>query len=141
MRFRSQADPMADVMGSTYDSNPEELKQIKDQLDEWGVEINENEDSENIGYGCTRHGMPGVLSINRSASYSAWLHEFQHVKDDKEGGWNGVDILFDKEKHIAWEKRAYQIEIDLAKSLNREDIVKKLEENLENEIQRIKRLF
>lgn len=39
------------MLWEAYDSNPEELKQIKDQLDEWGVEINENEDSKTIGYG------------------------------------------------------------------------------------------
>ena len=115
------------------------IRLAKDE--KWGIEINKNEDSETIGYGCIVHGKPGTLSINRSASYSAWLHEFQHVKDDKKEGWNGVDVLFDEEKHIAWEKRAYQVEIDLAKSIHREDIVGKLEENLKNERQRIKRLF
>jgi hypothetical protein len=78
------------------------------------------------------------MSVSNNASYSAWLHEFQHVKDDMLAGWDGNYVLWcNPEERIRREKRAYAIEIDMAKSFNRNDIVKRLEANLSAEIERI----
>ena len=47
-------------------------------------------------------------------------------------------ILFtDPEERYQWEVRAYNQEIQLAKQLGRDDMVKRLEELLENERKRI----
>jgi hypothetical protein len=134
--FNSKSDPMYEVTGSAFDSHPNEVKKIIEQLKEWGVEVNYG--SSTLGYGCIRRGQPGVLSITENASYSAWLHEFQHVKDDKEAGWDGAMVLFsDTKERERRERNAYAIEISLAKELGRDDIVKRLEANLNEEIEQI----
>lgn len=135
-RFNSIADPMYEVTGSAFDSNPKEVQQIIDTLKEWGVELSYG--SSTLGYGCTRIGYPGGMSITKEASYSAWCHEFQHVKDDREAGWNGLEVLwFKPEERVRRERRAYAIEIQLARKAGREDIAKRLEENLNDEIRKI----
>ena len=134
--FHSHDDPMFEVTGSAYNSNPQEVQEILNQLKEWGVSVNHG--SKTLGYGCIKMGEPGVMSVSNNASYSAWLHEFQHVKDDMLAGWDGNYVLWcDPEERIRREKRAYAIEIDMAKSFNRNDIVKRLEANLSAEIERI----
>lgn len=138
-RFNSISDPMFEVTGSAYTSHPQEVQNIIDRLKEWGVEINY---TDSLGYGSPSVGNPGGMSITRNASYSAWLHEFQHVKDAKENGWDGARVLFeDFQERIRREKRAYQIEIDLALQYNRPDIAKRLEENLNDEIRKINEFF
>ena len=135
-RFSSQADPMYEVTGSAFESNPKEVQQMIDTLKEWGVEVSYG--SSTLGYGCTRRGYPGGMSVTKNASYSAWCHEFQHVKDDREAGWNGVEVLwFIPEERERRERRAYAIEIQLAREAGREDIAKRLEENLNDEIRKI----
>lgn len=135
-RFSSQADPMYEVTGSAFESNPKEVRQMIDTLKEWGVEVSYG--SSTLGYGCTRRGYPGGMSVTKNASYSAWCHEFQHVKDDREAGWNGVEVLwFIPEERERRERRAYAIEIQLAREAGREDIAKRLEENLNDEIRKI----
>lgn len=137
-KFNSQADPMYEVTGSAYDSNPKEIQAMIEQLNKWGVSVNYG--SLTLGYGCIRRGEPGVMSITKEASYSAWCHEFQHAKDDKEAGWNGLLVLWtDPEERIRRETRAYAIEINLAKKAGREDIVKRLEANLDEEIRKIRK--
>lgn len=134
--FHSKADPMYEVMGSAFESNSKEVQQIIDTLKEWGVKVNYG--SSTLGYGCTCRGKPGTMSITKEASYSAWCHEFQHIKDDKEAGWDGLNVLwFDHKERERRERRAYDIEIQLAREAGREDIVKRLEENLDEEVRKI----
>lgn len=135
-KFNSVADPMYEVTGSAYDSNPKEIQAMIEQLNQWGVSVNYG--SSTLGYGCIRRGEPGVMSITKEASYSAWCHEFQHAKDDKEAGWNGLMVLWtDPNERELRERRAYAIEISLAKKANRTDIVERLEANLNEEIRKI----
>lgn len=139
-QFNSKNDPMYEVTGSAFDSNPKELQLMIDTLKEWGVEINYG--SNTLGYGCTRLGRPGILSITQEASYSAWSHEFQHIKDDREAGWNGLEVLWnDRLERERREQRAYAIEISLAKKAGRLDIVERLEANLNEELENIRRSF
>lgn len=127
---------MFEVTGSAFDSNPGEIQKILEQLKDWGVEVNHS--SKTLGYGCIKQGEPGIMSITRDASYSAWLHEFQHVKDDRAAGWDGIYVLWnDPAERIRRERRAYNLEIEQARLNSREDIVKRLEANLGAEIKRI----
>ena len=134
--FHADSDPMFEVTGSAFDSNPKEIQDIVRQLNDWGVSINYTANS--LSYGCTKIGVPGTMSVTKNASYSAWLHEFQHVKDDKEAGWDGLYVLWnDPAERERRERRAYNVEINIAKTLKRDDVVKRLEANLNAEIKRI----
>ena len=138
-KFNSISDPMFEVTGSAFVSHPQEIKKIIATLKEWGVEISY---TDSLGYGSASVGNPGGISVTENASYSAWLHEFQHVKDAKENGWDATRVLFeDYQERIRREKRAYQVEIDLAYQYNRPDIAKRLEENLNAEIRKINEFF
>lgn len=134
--FRSDTDPMFEITGSAYDSNPDEVKKILSQLNEWGVEVNQS--SKSLSYGCLRIGEPGRMSITKNASYSAWLHEYQHVIDDHDAGWDGLYVLWNNpDERIRREQRAYGVEIQLAESYHKKEIVKRLEASLNAEINRI----
>lgn len=131
--FNSSADPMADAFGAGEDSNPEEIRSFRSELDELGVDLVEH-DTESLGY-CPglRAGQQGTVYISHGASYSAWCHEMQHVRDDAATGWQGMRIIADVDERYAMEERAYNVEIELALKLNRPDIADKLRENLEKE--------
>ena len=135
--FHTYDDPMREVMGSAIENNPEELNAIIEDLRSIGVETVFSDDNESIGYQpCNRfsNGEPGQVKLARESSLSACLHEKQHAFDDYESGWNGRYILsFDPEEHYNWEVRAYNVEIEIAKSMGRADMVERLESLLERE--------
>lgn len=134
-RFSSQEDPMEEVTGDAFVSNPEEMRTIMNSLKEWGVDTNA---SKNIGYGAASFGSPGNISYQKGMSYSAWMHEFQHVLDAKDNGWDAVKVLlYDKEERKRREIKAYGVEIALAEKANRPDIVERLRRNLERELREI----
>ena len=138
-RFNSIDDPLREVLGSAYDSHPEKVKELLGYLNSVNVEVLIRNENESLGYQpSVSSGNPGQIVLNKKASISAWLHEVQHVKDDEASGWIGMRILFtDPEERYQWEVRAYNQEIQLAKQLGRDDMVKRLEELLENERKRI----
>ena len=65
------------------------------------------------------------------------MHEVQHVKDDEEAGWSGMRVLYDNDERYRREKKAYDIEINFAKQLNLDDVVKQLLVLLDDERKRI----
>lgn len=132
-QLNSISDPMADVFGPGEVSNPEEIMAFRKELNALGVDLIERK-RESLGYapGLFK-GEPGTAYISKGASYSAWCHEMQHVRDDYEDGWLGMRILEDSDKRFEREQRAYEIEIQLARKAGREDVAKQLESNLEAE--------
>lgn len=129
-------DPVREIFGSAFESHPQKVNEMLETLKKWGVDVNFTENT--TGYGCTVNGRPGVISITRASSIGALLHEFQHAKDDMENGWDGFQILWtnptERERR---ERTAYAVEIELAQSVGRDDIVKKLEANRDEEIAKI----
>lgn len=133
IRFDSQGDPLAEVTGDAETSNPKEVQSFRNELKSLGVDLIQR-DTESLGYApAIIKGKPGTVYISKGASYGAWCHEMQHVRDDNEAGWSGMRILTDKNEHYMREVRAYQVEINIAKELGRFDIVDRLKENLEKE--------
>ena len=132
-KLNSRADPMAEVYGPGETSHPVEIKQYKDELKKSGVRLIEREE-ESLGYApALKSGEPGAVYVSKGASYSAWTHEIQHMRDDKDAGWLGMRILANPDKRYAWEEKAYNIEIEMAIKAGREDIAQRLRENLEKE--------
>lgn len=126
-------DPMAEIFGSGEISNPEEIKEFRAELELLGVELIERK-RETLGYAPgLKRGEQGTVYISQGASYSAWCHEMQHVRDDCQDGWSGMSIIGDAERRYERECRAYQIEIELALKAGREDIAERLRQNLEEE--------
>lgn len=131
--LNSRADPMAEAFGAGVDSNPVAIAAFKEELATAGVQLKERA-TEALGY-CPglKSGTPGTIYISEGASYSAWLHEMEHMRNDRDAGWVGMRIIADPDARYEWERRAYQLEIDLANSMGRPDIAEKLKENLEGE--------
>lgn len=119
-------DPIREVLGSAFESHPEETQAIIDNLKKKGVEVIYRKDV--MGYEPDpTFGKPGQLVIDKEASYSAWLHEWQHAKDDEDSGWLGFRNFMDISVAIKFEERAYNVEIEFAEKLGYNDIVKRLE--------------
>jgi hypothetical protein len=136
-RFSSEGDPMADVAGPAEQSHPTEIAAFLKEVEASGVELIRH-DRENLGYSPgLSPGSPGQLFISNGASYSAWCHEMQHMRDDRDAGWQGMRVMMDKELCIERERRAYAVEIELARESGHENIAKKLEENFEKERRRL----
>lgn len=135
--FNSRADPMADAFGSGEKSHPDKIQSFRKELLESNVSIVEHE-KENLGY-CPglRRGEPGTIYISKGASYSAWAHEMQHMRDDRESGWLGMRVIADPDKRLEWEIRAYDVEIKMALDANRPDIAEMLRKNLDEERRKI----
>lgn len=135
--LNSRADPMADVFGSGEKSHPDKIQSFRKELLESNVSIVEHE-KENLGY-CPglRRGEPGTIYISKGASYSAWAHEMQHMRDDRESGWLGMRVIADPDKRLEWEIRAYDVEIKMALDANRPDIAEMLRKNLDEERRKI----
>lgn len=134
--FNTHDDPMREVMGSAEESNPNEIKAMEIRIKEMGLEF-VRPDHEKLGYEPSLSaGKPGIICISKGASYSAWLHEFKHAEDDYNDGWLGMRVLMNPEKCAQREIDAYQLEINLAKSIGRTDIAARLEELRDNEIKK-----
>lgn len=135
-KFNTTADPMREIMGSAEESHPKEIKALSEHIISLGAKLVRPE-HEDLNYqpGLSR-GEPGIVSISKNASYSAWLHEVKHLDDDYADGFLGFRIFQDPEKCAKREIEAYQIEIDMAKSFGREDMVKRLEALRDDEIKK-----
>ncbi len=135
--FRTEDDPLREVMGSAYDNNRDELFSIIDNLESMGIEVDISDTNRSMGYQPSisiTENKPGRIKMDREASISAWKHENQHAEDDKASGWKGMDILINNPiERYQWEVRAYAKEIEIAKSLKRNDMVQRLEQLLEKE--------
>ena len=135
-KFNTTADPMREIMGSAEESHPKEIKALSEHIISLGAKLVRPE-HEDLNYqpGLSR-GEPGIVSISKNASYSAWLHEVKHLDDDYADGFLGFRVFQDPEKCAKREIEAYQIEIDMAKSFGREDMVKRLEALRDDEIKK-----
>ncbi|HEL9629102.1 TPA: phage minor capsid protein [Streptococcus suis] len=135
--FRSIEDPAADYYGSAWESNPERVQEIIANLDKIGVKVIEQ--NRNV-FGYSPGAMPGTagkITISKKASLSAWEHENLHAMDDYDAGFSGFRIFQDKNEHWRREKRAYDLEINMAKRLKNLELVDKLKLNKTKEWNRI----
>lgn len=137
--FRSLNDPAADYYGSARDSHPERVEEIIANLDKIGVKVFEQ--NRNVfGYSPgILPGTPGEITISSKASLSAWEHENLHALDDYEAGFSGARIFQDKNEHWRRERRAYDLEIKMAKRLQNRELVDKLKVNKTEEWNKIYR--
>ncbi len=132
--FHTSNDPLKEVFGSAEQSNPKEIQILEKHLNDIGVTL-VREKHEKLSYSPgLSMGQPGTVYISENASYGAWLHEIKHADDDMKDGWLGMRVFQDPKKCIQRETDAYQLEIDLAESVGRKDIVKRLEVLRDNEI-------
>lgn len=134
--FNTKTDPMVEVMGSAEESHPDEVEQLIKHFKELNVQLLRTDEEKLCYQPGLRKGKPGIVWISKGASYSAWRHEAKHVDDDYNDGWLGFTVLQDPDKCAKREIDAYQLEIDLAKSIGREDIVKRLEMLRDEEIEK-----
>lgn len=131
INFFSRDDPMEEIMGSAFENNKEELNNILSELKDLGVEVEYRANT--YAYEQIGKGIPGKIIIDPNASLSAWMHERQHALDDAEAGWSSIRILKNLDKRYRREQRAYQVEMDIAKSLNNDKMIARLESLLEKE--------
>lgn len=129
--FYTKEDPMREVFGSGIKSHPEEVEKILKMCDDKGVKVIHRRGVMSYQPNPTS-GLPGQLVIDDDASYSAWKHEERHILDDEETRWSGFRIFMDKEKAIKFEVDAYDVEIEIAKTYNRPDMIERLELLKEN---------
>lgn len=126
------ADPALAVLGPASVSHRQEIAEITSTLEGWGVEIRQRQGTLSYAPGLSV-GQPGQMIVDPSASYSAWLHEFQHATDDHAIGWGGMRTLMDSELRWKWEQNAYAKEIELMTRLGYPEVVKQLKINMANE--------
>jgi hypothetical protein len=132
----ADADPARRVLGAAAESHPEEIAAMTNEMEAAGVETVEREGAMAYQPGL-RGGEPGKILMDPQASYSAWLHEYQHFLDDRAAGWGGMRQLFDSAARAQMETNAYTKEIELMTQLGHEDIANELRENLAAELAKI----
>lgn len=135
-QYNKNSDPLFDALGPASESHPEEIKRIRTRAEKLGVQIVEKPG--NMAYSPGLHkGEQGQLHISTSDSYGAWLHEEQHMIDDMADGWPGFEGLFDVDRRCRMEYNAYRKEVEMAKSIGREDLADELRNMCRSEIEMI----
>jgi hypothetical protein len=103
------------------------------EAEDAGVEVIVREGA--MAYGpAPSAGRPGQMILDPDASYGALLHEMSHLRDDRDAGWAGMaGSMGDPRARYENEARAYQKEIDYARSIGDQDAVDRLHELLRKE--------
>ncbi len=123
--LRTYEDPIREKIGSAFESHYEETVKIIEDLKAKGIEIEYRDNV--MGYQPNpKPGKDGRFVIDEKASYSAWLHEYQHVIDDENSGWKGFRNFMNPETAVQFEDNAYDVEIAFAEKLGYNDVVKRL---------------
>ena len=120
IEFNTTDDPIREVMGSMFESHPEETEKVLKELKDMGIKVFFTDDKK-MAYspGSAEFGYKGHIRVNENASFSALMHERQHALDDIKYGFPGFNYYLDHPK-IRWqmEKEAYRIELDIYKRYN-----------------------
>ena len=143
IEFNTTDDPIREVMGSMFESHPEETEKVLKELKDMGIEVLFT-DSEKMAYspGSREFGYKGHIRVNKNASYSALMHERQHVLDDINNGIPGMRYYFNNpDKRWEMEKEAYRIELDIYKRYNvGSKYIKRLKQLMKKEYNKIYRI-
>ncbi|WP_207706250.1 hypothetical protein, partial [Clostridium sp. HBUAS56017] len=137
---KNPADPIRDVLGSGLKSNPAEWNKLINAMKDNGVEIVYRDGTMAYSPGLVP-GAPGQLIIDKNASMSALIHEYQHYLDDLASGLPGMRQLYEQNPRVIKELRAYMKEIKIADELGLKDVSSQLWENYRQERESILNLF
>jgi hypothetical protein len=134
--FHSDADPLR-RHGPARETHPAEWAAAMREAEEAGVEVVIREGAMAYGPSPSR-GHPGQIVLDPDASYGALLHEMQHLREDRDAGWAGMaGWMSDPRVRYENEVRAYQQEIDYARSIGDQEAVDRLHELLRKEYEDI----
>ena len=136
--FNTYDDPIREVMGSAFESHPKETLEKIEELQKMGVDVIFHS-GEGMMYQPRALGKPGQVKVDREASYSALLHEYIHAVDDEASGWQAARMVWDNDKAIEFEKRAYDAELEFYRLNNVPDeYIIRLEKLKKKEYERIR---
>jgi SPP1 gp7 family putative phage head morphogenesis protein len=136
--FNTYDDPIREVMGSAFESHPKETLEKIEELQKMGVDVIFHS-GEGMMYQPGALGKPGQVKVDREASYSALLHEYVHAVDDEASGWQAARMVWDNDKAIEFEKRAYDAELEFYRLNNVPDeYIIRLEKLKKKEYERIR---
>lgn len=140
IEFNTTDDPIREVMGSMFESHPEETEKILDELRKMGIKVFFT-DEEKMVYspGSAEFGYKGHIRVNENASFSALMHERQHALDDIKNGFPGAKYYMHN-KNVRWQMEldAYHIELDLYQRYNvGEKYIKRLKRLINKEYHEI----
>lgn len=136
--FNTYDDPIREVMGSAFESHPKETLEKIEELQKMGVDVIFHS-GEGMMYQPGALGKPGQVKVDREASYSALLHEYIHAVDDEASGWQAARMVWDNDKAIEFEKRAYDAELEFYRLNNAPDeYIIRLEKLKKKEYERIR---
>ena len=140
IEFHTYHDPIREVMGSMFESHPEETEKILDELRKMGIKVFfTNEEKMVYSPGSAEFGYKGHIRVNENASFSALMHERQHALDDIKYGLPGAKYYMHN-KQVRWkmELDAYHIELELYQRYNvGEKYIKRLKRLINNEYHEI----
>jgi hypothetical protein len=130
--FHADADPLR-KHGRAQETHRAEWAAAMREAEDAGVEVIVREGA--MAYGpAPSAGRPGQMILDPDASYGALLHEMSHLRDDRDAGWAGMaGSMGDPRARYENEARAYQKEIDYARSIGDQDAVDRLHELLRKE--------
>ena len=132
--MHTYSDPAVEYFGPAELSHPEELEKLKTFLKSEGVELR-RKDREAIAYSPSiSAGKPGQLMFTNEMSWSAWLHESDHYKFDKELGFPGLPFfLGHPDLWDEMEQSAYGLEMDNARRFGYNELADRLSDLLERD--------
>ena len=133
--FYTKDDPIREYIGAAEKSHPQELREMKEDMERSGVDITRRASAMGYFPGLSA-GKVGNINVEEGASISALMNEYKHFCDDRADGYLGFRIFQNPAKCADRERQAYQVEIDFAKELGYNDIVKRLEKLRDEEVEK-----
>jgi hypothetical protein len=134
--FHADSDPLR-KHGPARETHPAQWAAAMQEAEDAGVEVVLRSGA--MAYGpAPSAGRSGQLILDPDASYGALLHEMSHLRDDRDAGWAGMaGAMADPRARYENEARAYQQEIDYARSIGDQESVDRLHELLRQEYENI----
>jgi hypothetical protein len=134
--FHADADPLR-RHGPARETHPAQWAAAMQEAEDARVEVVLRNGT--MAYGpAPSAGRPGQMILDPDASYGALLHEMSHLRDDRDAGWAGMaGAMADPRARYENEARAYQQEIDYARSIGDQESVDRLHELLRQEYENI----
>ncbi|MEU6858197.1 hypothetical protein AB0B28_04890 [Glycomyces sp. NPDC046736] len=123
-------------LGPGRETHPEEWQRLIQEAEDKGVEIRSRPGG--IAYNPGGPGDPGQIILDPDASIWALRHEMSHMRDNEAAGWPGTRAAYDRRFLAASEERSYNLEIDGARAMGRDDLADQLVELRDTRLREIK---
>jgi len=129
--FNCYGDYLRDKMGSALENQPDEVRDIVDDVVRLGGSVEFLHDNTKMVCNVAL-GEPGQIEVDENISIGGLKHEYRHFLDDMKNGNPGLGYyLRDKDVFFEYERRGYMEELLIAEQNGYDDVADKIRGEIE----------